>query len=122
MFVTRRLLLEDAAGKAGLLRGNEQTGHAADPTSRSPPGRSGSLSRSEVLPTCGRHGLCWYASQSSSGSSTPTSRWPSVRSSSSSLKKTAVSPQLTTTCEPGVWRGAQDEPEPGWQFELAVEG
>jgi hypothetical protein len=76
MLVTRRLLLEDAAGKAGLLRWNEQTGHAADPTSRSSPGRPGSRSRSEVLPTCGRHGSCWCESQSSSGSSTRTSRWP----------------------------------------------
>jgi hypothetical protein len=54
-----------------------------------------------------------------------------VRGSSSSLKKTAVSPAMTTgrppvstttTCEPGVCPGAGTSRSPRQQLELAVHG
>src|SRR5664279_3765062 len=72
--------------------------------------------------TCGRHGLCSCESQTSSGSSARTSRWPWVRGSLSSPKKTAMSPPMTagrppvsttTTCEPRVWPGAGTTRSPG---------
>jgi hypothetical protein len=63
----------------------------------------------------GRRGSCSCASQTSSGSSARTRRWPSVCGSSSSPNQTVTSPPMTTgrspistttTCVPRVWPGA----------------
>ena len=70
----------------------------------------------------GCHGACSCDSQTRSGSSARTRCWPSVRGSSSSAKKTAVSPatttgrppvSTTTICDPGVCPGAGTRRTPG---------
>ena len=104
---------------------------SADSQTRSPPDGLAHSLRQRCWPPCGRHGSCSCESHTSSGSSARTSRWPSVRGSSSSLKKTAVSPAMTTgrppvstttTCEPGVCPGAGTSRSPRQQLELAVHG